>query len=274
MVSNGALQFAAERILGGQASVQFLVPPGVDPAFWRPTTENVLAMQKADVVFLNGAGYESWLVTVSLPASRLVDTSQGYADRLIVAKDSVVHQHGPEGEHSHDVLKFTTWLSPDLALLQARQVRDWATQNVADTNAIQTNFSALETELIQLKSDLGSCTSKLAGVPLIASHPVYAYLARAGSLSLESVHFEPHELPSVEQWNTFDKLLETHPAQWMLWEDTPTDAIKKELDNRGIGVIVFRPCGNRPPTGDWLSEMKANLERLSEIGKHIEVPSP
>jgi zinc transport system substrate-binding protein len=30
----------------------------------------------------------------------------------------------------------------------------------------------------------------------------------------------------------------------------------------GVAVVVFQPCANRPPQGDFLSVMKRNLDNL------------
>ena len=51
----------------------------------------------------------------------------------------------------------------------------------------------------------------------------------------------------------------------MLWEDEPIEEIKKKLISMGIKVIVFRTCGNKPPTGDFIKEMKNNLANFKEI---------
>jgi len=56
----------------------------------------------------------------ALDRRRLVDTSANVVDKLIPFDDSVKHQHGPEGEHSHQGTAFTTWLDPQLAIAQAK----------------------------------------------------------------------------------------------------------------------------------------------------------
>ena len=58
----------AERIAGQLVEVRFLVPADLDPAFWQPASEDVTTMQAADLILLNGAGYEKWLPTISLSA--------------------------------------------------------------------------------------------------------------------------------------------------------------------------------------------------------------
>jgi len=94
--------------------------PAGGPAYWRPTVEQIIAMQEADLIVVNGAGYEGWLKGVSLPASRLVDSTAEARDRLIAIDSTVTHSHGTEGEHEHTGTAFTTWLDPSLLIEQAR----------------------------------------------------------------------------------------------------------------------------------------------------------
>ena len=71
-------------------------------------------------------------------------------------------------------------------------------------------------------------------------------------------------MPNADDWKEFD-LIKGEQVKWMIYEDEPIPEIRAEIERRGVGVIVFRPCGNRPPAGDFLTEMRANIERLQVI---------
>ena len=123
-VVNYPLQYFAERIGGPETSVTFPAPADGDPAFWEPSPEEVASYQKADLILLNGASYAKWIPHVSLPASRMVDTSSSFTDQLIPLVNQVTHSHGQEGKHDHGDVAFTTWMDPVLAIAQAGAVRD------------------------------------------------------------------------------------------------------------------------------------------------------
>ena len=123
-VSNYPLKYFAERIAAPWVDIRLPVPEGEDPAFWKPKPEAIQAMQRADLVVLNGASYESWLKTVSLPPSRLINTTRGFNDRLIPLAERTTHSHGLEGEHEHSGTAFTTWLDLNLAAQQVRAITD------------------------------------------------------------------------------------------------------------------------------------------------------
>ena len=264
-VVNDPLKYFAERIGGDLVQVEFPAPPDVDPAFWSPDAATIVAYQQADLILLNGAGYAAWVDRVTLPASKLVDTSAAFRDRYIVVEDAGTHNHGPGAEHSHGEIAFTTWLDPQLALQQARAIREAFAAAMPDREAVfQEGFDSLEHDLRELDQALLDVLSRNTGRPLLASHPVYQYLARRYALNLESVHFEPDEYPDETSWQGLEELLTDHPATWMLWEGAPLEESAAKLRKLGVASLVFDPRGNAPDERDFLTVMKSNVSNLEQ----------
>ena len=198
-VVNYPLQYFAERIAGDHATVVFPAPADVDPAFWQPSVDDVLAYQQADVIFLNGANYAKWLSRVTLPRVKLVDTSAARGERLIAIADQVRHQHGPAGEHSHAGIAFTTWLDVDFAVAQAQVIAAELSARWPRHNAtFAANFAQLQDELQTIDQAFADVVQQDALPVLLASHPVYQYFARRYGLDIESVTWEP----DVPTWRT------------------------------------------------------------------------
>jgi zinc transport system substrate-binding protein len=265
--TNYPLAYFAGRIGGARVRVEFPAPPEVDPAFWTPSAEVISAYQGADLILLNGAGYEGWVPKTSLPESKLVNTSAGFEELYVVAEDAVLHTHGPEGEHEHENVAFTTWLDPQLAIEHARAIRDVLAEQLPGAEAeLQAGFEALEVDLTEIDGRLEAWAAGLAGQALLASHPVYQYMARRYELNLKSVHFEPDEAPPAGAWRDLAALMQGHSADWMLWEGRPLDETSARLaGDFGIGSVVFAPTGNRPASGDYLDAMRANVEALEAL---------
>ena len=97
---------------------------------------------------------------------------------------------------------------------------------------------------------------------MLYSHPVYQYFGRRYGLNGRAVHWEPGEPPGQKDWAALSALLEQHPATLMIWEDEPLPATRDRLKQLGLEVLVYRPLGNRPPEGDFGTEMAANISRL------------
>ena len=260
---NEPLRYMAERLVDPSwAKVVFPAPADVsDPAFWQPDAEQITAYQQADLILLNGADYAGWIETVSLPASRMVDTSQSYKDRLIMEEDGPTHQHGPEGEHSHAGVAFTTWLDFELAQQQAKAISEALQQRWPEhKETLNRHLSSLTADLQTLDAAMQALGQQFGNTPVLGSHPVYQYLAGAYDLKLHSLHWEPDAMPDEASWQALDEYLRETPTQWMLWEGPPIADIQKALKDRQIKWTVFRPQGGKLSQGDFLSAMKTNIE--------------
>jgi zinc transport system substrate-binding protein len=263
---NYPVKFFAEKIAGKYAKVTLPVPADIDPAFWAPKAEEITELQKADMILLNGANYAKWLPKVSLPLFKLVNTSAEFRDAYIALNADVTHNHGTGGKHSHTGTAFTTWLDFSLAEKQAKAVFKALSRKKPNLNAafVQT-FVPLQKELLDLDKELTEIGGALNGLPLLASHPVYQYMKSRYQLNLESVHWEPEDEPTDEQWAKLKQIVENHPAKWMLWEGEPATETVLKLEALGIKSIVFSPVSNAPEVGDFMSIMHENVERLKTI---------
>jgi zinc transport system substrate-binding protein len=260
---NYPLSYFAERMAPADVRVVFPVPQGTDPAFWKPSAEAVREFQTASLILLNGAGYAHWTRYATLPRARIVVTADGCREDYLHAEQGVRHQHGPEGAHAHSALAFTTWLDLRLAACQASRIRDAVIDRMPIAKeSVQAEFKALERDLLDLDERLRMVGKALGDQPLLASHPVYQYLANAYGLSIQSLHLEPDQALSDDDWKEVDAMLNEHRAKWMLWEAPPLEATEAGLVERGVTVIVFDPAGQSPSDGDFLSVMRANVARL------------
>jgi zinc transport system substrate-binding protein len=260
---NYPLAYFAERIARDLATVTFPAPPDVDPAFWMPDPEIIAAYQGADLILRNGADFAKWAARVSLPFSRTVNTSRGFKDKYIQQPNMITHSHGPSGQHSHGGTAFTTWLDLDQAAQQADAIAQALIRKRPESkDRIDRNLQSLRDDLLKLDRQISETTRANPGLTLLASHPVYQYLARRYGLNLKSVLWEPDEVPTDAQWAEFKGILTEHPAKWMIWEDQPARKTVERLRALGVESVVFNPCANRPSAGDFLTVMTENAKSL------------
>jgi len=264
-VVNYPLAYFADRIGGKMIDVHFPEING-DPAFWKPEAKYVQAFQGADLILLNGATYAKWTTKVSLPESRIVNTSASFRDRFIEVEEDAAHKHGKDGGHNHIGTAFTTWLDLEQAEQQAVAIRDALIRLLPNSkHAIENNFVDLQKNLQALDTELKEIANKYGETPLIGSHPVYQYLARGYDLKIRSVHWEPDEMPDENGWAELAAIRKEHPTKIMLWEGEPDRAIDRKLLEQGVSIVVFDPCGNRPDKGDWLSVIQASISQLGSV---------
>ena len=267
-VVNYPLMYFAERIGGNQVQVEFPVPGDVDPAYWNPDIVDIAAFQKADLILLNGAGYAKWVRKVSLPRSKIIDTSAKVKKQYIYSKNVVTHSHGGKGKHAHEALAFTTWLNFEMAAGQAEAIANaLARKRPEMKDNFRANMDSLAADLRNLDQDIQTITSKSKSTPMIVSHPVYEYFTRRYGLNIVSVHWEPDEVPKQQQLANLKEILNEHPAKWMIWEAEPDSKSVEKLKAIGVESLVFNPCGNLPEQGDFMSVMRRNAENLRNAFK-------
>jgi zinc transport system substrate-binding protein len=274
IAANYPLYFFAGELAGDSIDLRFPAIEG-DPALWVPDGGQAAELQAADLVLLNGAGYESWLAFVTVPQDRLLDTTAGLEARLLPLEEATVHQHGPEGEHSHAGTAFTTWLDSELAAEQARAIAgalsELRPQQAAD---IAGRLAELEQRLAQFDRDLQQAFDGLQGAPVIFSHPVYQYLQHRYGINGRSLHWEPGEVPGVKAWLDFQNLLREHPATLLIWEAEPLVETAGKLRESGVESVVFDTAANRPAQGGYFDVMASNLSALRSIKSLVTSGTP
>ena len=265
--TNYPLHYFAERLATEAFELNYLVDPEVDPAFWKPAKSDISAFQKANLILKNGADYEKWIKRVSLKTSPQVDTSKAFAGKFLKAPGKE-HRHGDGSVHSHAGTAFTTWIDLSQAAMQAEAIAARFKQAQPDAAAkIDENLAALLADFSGLDARLKAFGKAWGDKPLVASHPIYQYFARAYGLKIEGIEWEPGMEIKDSDLADLKKILEKHPATWMIWEDAPSEANIAAVAKLGLKSVVFAPCANRPAEGDWLAVMKANVERMEAILK-------
>ncbi len=265
---NYPLTYFAERIGGPHIDVVFPAPADIDPAFWTPDEETVQKYQQADLIILNGAGYEKWTKKYSLPMSRSVDTSRSFKKNLLQVETTVTHSHGPGGDHSHGGTAFTTWLDFSQAAFQAEAIYKALSRGIPDHKSeFTSNFQSLQRDLLELDKQMAALSARNPGIPLFGSHPIYQYLARRYKLNLKMVMWEPDAVPETNKWQNLQELLKEHPAKWMIWEGEPLPESIQRLKEMGMQEQVFSPCFAVPDEGDFLSVMLQNIHNIGLIFK-------
>ena len=241
---NYPLQYFAERLLSDDADVVFPVPRDVDPSFWRPSIADISMIQSADLILLNGAGFATWINRVSLPRSKVVNTSAAIEDQFIIT-ESITHSHGDGGEHSHEGLASYTWLDPILAIAQAEAIASAIiTKGVAPADDVNAQLATLITDLQALDAKAAVALDGLQDTTILTTHPRYQYFARRYDLSLASLQWEAGAMPTDADIADLETLVDQTGAQILLWEAAPPAAAIDVATSLGLQSIVFAPLAH------------------------------
>lgn len=261
---NGPLQYFAQRIGGGEVESHCPCPPESIPSLWAPDTDALDEFYSADLILLNGGGYAKWTITTSLPDSKLVNTGRTFKDDWLTMSEAVRHQHGPDGEHSHDATIGEFWLDPTLAIQQATRIEQALAKSAPEhKDEFAVRFDELKKDLQDLRTSFENAISK--DTQLLAAEPAFQYVARSAGHPLTRLTWADVNEPSEDELVEFlAKLVADKPKLFLL--SAPSSAnLAKQLDVAGVRVVVFDICETTTDKS-YLARMQENVERLKMAG--------
>ena len=264
--------YFAERIAGDLATIECPCPPDADPAMWMPDDKTIEAYQQADLIVVNGASFEHWLPKVMLPESRIVDTTRPLRSTLIKLERGMTHSHGPGGAHVHHGTDGHTWVDPENARIQAREILKALGRKLPDKKAqLQSNFDSFVKDLEALDARLKAVSKKIGDQQLVSNHPTYNYLARHYGWNMKVFYIEPDGETEADELKRLSEFLAEHPAKYLFWESEPSEEIAKKMAAKfNLESVIYEPAetldAEQKKAGtNYLSIMNANVDRLEQV---------
>ena len=254
------MAYMAGRLAGDAADVRLPVPTGRDPASWRPSLAEIVEIQAADLIVLNGSGLADWTTRAALPRARTVDTGRDLAGDLIVT-DTLTHSHGQEGSHSHEGVATHTWLDLGLAARQAEALAAAMARLLPDA-PVDAALEALRADLAALDA-AGDALVDGEPVPVIASHPRYEYLGRAYDLDVTALDWEAGAIPDPGQLATLEARAAETGARLLIWEAEPPAVAREAVAALGLAPADVPPLATAQADGDLLSGLRDGLAELA-----------
>lgn len=179
-----------QQVAGERLTVQTLMPLGLDPHAFEPTPQDVARIADADLLIVNGAGFEEWLQEVLENAGgerRVVEAASGLESRVSAeahAEEDEAAGHddaeGHAGEHEHAEGDPHFWLDPANAKTYVANIRDGLAAVDPEGAAVYAaNADAYITQLEELDTWI---QAQIAQVPperrlLVTNHESFGYYA-------------------------------------------------------------------------------------------------
>ena len=255
-----------DRLVGDAVQHECILPAGEDAATWKPTIEQVIEMQQADLLFSNGFGFENWVKTAALPSSKLIESTRSVDPIEVTGK---THSHGKGGAHSHGETDPHAWSDPMAYLAMANVVAESLSKEQPDLDAvIQQNLGALKSELEQLDQQNDVVFATLSEVSFATNHPSFSYLMQSQELSIQNFDFDSNGAIHADDILKVQTWISAHPHPVLLWVEEPSAENKSILS--GMEQAFIDPL-EAPVDGsyDYVAQFKANQERFQVIAtKH------
>jgi len=217
-----------ERIAKDTVVIETLVPPGVNLHIYEPTPKHVEKTAAAGVWFQIAEPFEKKITTAfkeQNPQMEIVNLQQG----LDLIEEEETKELAPCLGHSHEGKDLHTWLSPKLALIQARHIANTlATLFPEQKDFYEKNFNRLAIDLRLLDEQIGTKLKPFEGQAILVSHPALGYFCRDYSLIQLSVECEGKD-PRPKDVEEILKKTKSYNVRCVL--------LQKGFNNRGAQLI-------------------------------------
>ena len=260
------IEWVTEQIVGDEYSVKCPAGSADQPDRWRPDRKTISEIQASDMIVCNGivAPYASWMETVSLPTSKVIQSaSKGMtlADYISVDDIQVVHTHGPEGEHSHPTMVSRTWLDPAMLIKQANYIAEQLSKR-SPNNAAQFQGS-LASVVTELESIIPERLPEQTP-PVFSATPELKFLTRAAGVA--DLHFNWNEKTTLEQAETdLASRKQAESTKFILFPqrlDALAERLQPAFQKQKLTPIFIDMLDRDDSKGDFITRLGENFKRL------------
>jgi len=252
--------------------VTLLVPMGADPHDWEPTIRDREKLQKADVIIVNGIGYEHWLDSFDSNDNQgiLVDISNGISTLDSEKHDDHTkeddHDGHEEDKHNHGDLDPHIWLNPVYAQLQVKNIANaLSNSDPTNKNYYQSNAAIYNKELdlldSKIRTELSGCKTDF-----ITFHNAFSYFSEEYGLTQHTIisSNDSHgEVTPQTLENIISLARELNIKVIFAEESTSTKTSQVIADEIGGKVLVLSPL-EIVSDETYVEKMTQNLNNLKD----------
>jgi len=245
----------ARQVGGEYVEIRNLVPPGAEPHDFELTPKDINSLYDADILLINGVGFEVWLdkVIPELQKSgvKIVDVSKTIGDLIT-------------GSDPHIWLDPTQYIKEVAAVEQALSSVDPSHKNYYESRAqnFNTELSALDQNYT---TGLQNCSTR----EFVTNHAAFSYLAKRYNLQMISITgFSPDAEPSPRDLAGLTDLLKQKGTKYVFVETLVSPKIGEILASEvGAQTLVLNPLESLSDEDlaagkNYVSVMYDNLKNL------------
>ena len=246
-----------QQVVGEHADVTTIVGPDADAHVYQPSVADARAVADADVIFVNGLGFETWSKT--LIAESGTDASVHVATQGV----KIVKVDGETDPHAWNSLSNGVVYVNNIAAVLSNKIPEKA-------DVIETNRATYANTLMALDT---STKTKLSQLPaekrtVVTAHDAFGYLADAYDMTfLAPVGIDTDAEPSAQELAVLIDQLKADGAAALFVENITSPALVQQIaDETGltIGGRLFSDALSERggPATSYLAMFEHNLNTL------------
>jgi zinc transport system substrate-binding protein len=244
----------------GQEKVDaaLLVPIGIEPHDWEPTIRDVQEMQKADLIIINGIGFENWVDSLDENnyQGTIIDTSVGILD----------YDHDEKNNNDDDSMDSHIWLNPVYAKIQVQNIASAFSNSDPENGEFYHANAKKYVEKLDLldsriRNELSECNPDF-----VSFHNAFSYFADEYDLSQHTIIASNDSHGEVTA-RTLENIISTSKKLniKVIFSEENASTKTSEIIANEIGgkVLILSPL-EIASDGTYISKMTENLENLKE----------
>ena len=264
-------EFVTARVGGDAVDVTNLTEPGGEPHDLELTPRQVGAVGEADLVVYS-AGFQPAVDEAveqqaddrALDVLTVVELREGgaHADEAHADEDHADEAHEDEAHAEGDP---HVWLDPVRLGEIAGAVADRLTELDPDgADGYRSRAQALQAELGTLDDELRAGLATCERRQVVTSHDAFGYLAEAYDLEQVAIAgLSPDDEASPQRMKEVAAQAEAAGVTTVFFEELVSPKVAESLAREvGAQAEVLSPLEGPPDSGDYLTAMRENLERL------------
>jgi len=246
-----------EQVVGDHADVTTIVGPDADAHVYQPSAADARAVADADIIFVNGLGFETWSDTL------IVESGTNASVHVATAGVKIVTVDGSTDPHA--------WNSLSNGVVYVNNIAATLSEKMpTKANMIEANRAAYVDQLLAL--DIAT-KATLANLPankrtVVTAHDAFGYLADAyDMIFLAPVGIDTDAEPSAQELAVLIDQLKADGAAALFVENITSPALVQQIaDETGltIGGRLFSDALSERggPATSYLAMFEHNLETL------------
>ena len=240
IVSIEPLRYVVEQITQGDFRVDVLVPQGASPETFDPTPRQIMALDKAKMVFAIGLiDFEKALLQ-RVGKHNIIDLSHG----IELLEGSCSHSHHDHAHH-HGVDPHI-WTSPRELKAMAQNAHDAIIALYPDSVKYTQAYDRLVAELEALDRECREAIEASDAEAFAIYHPALTYYARAYAIEQIAIESEGKE-PSAKYIATIIEKAKAKGVRTLLYQvEYPRSVVEVVAKDMGIAPKEINPLSGNP----------------------------
>ena len=246
-----------EQVVGEHADVKTIVGPDADAHVYQPSVADARAVADADIIFVNGLGFETWSNTLISESGTNASVHVATAGVTIVTVDGATDPHA--------------WNSLLNGVIYVNNIAATLSEKIpAKSDMIEANRAAYVDQLLALDIATKATLAKLPANKrtVVTAHDAFGYLADAYDMTfLAPVGIDTEAEPSAQELAILIDQLKVDGAAALFVENITSPALVKQIaDETGltIGGRLFSDALSERggPATSYLAMFEHNLDTL------------